>query len=189
MRSILISLIIVFSSCDLLNKNSEEENQNLLSLLIASNIFFSPSNLGNLQNRIPVTSCSIVKSSPVELQRTISVSNTIKNKDLCYFSFTPATTSNYTITLTPNSNTDNLPSDSDLAANLVSNTGGNKPTNFWTGTGVQCTSFGWEHCVHNTGLTSESLTLVGTAGQIISIGIYGFDCSNLDGCKFSLIVN
>ncbi|MCG9876515.1 MAG: hypothetical protein MH321_17200 [Leptospiraceae bacterium] len=143
----------------------------------------------NSQNRVPVTSCSIEKSSPIQLTQNISVLNTIKNKDLCYFSFIPATTSNYTITLTPSSNSDNLPFNSDLAASRSTSVGGNKPTNFWTGTGAECTNFSWENCVHNDGTNAETITYSIAAGQQIAIGIFGFDCSALDGCKFSLRVN
>lgn len=184
-----IYFIDIFAFCDPKNKNTDEENLRLYSLIIATNPSFFANSTTNSQNRVPATSCSIEKSTPIQLTQNVSVSNTIKNKDLCYFSFIPATTSNYTITLTPSSNTDNLASNSDLAANLSTSVGGNKPTNFWTGTGAGCTNFGWENCVHNDGITQESITYVIVAGAQIAIGIYGFDCSALDGCKFSLRVN
>jgi hypothetical protein len=166
------------------NQNSTDEQAAILAGLLVASTNLSNSD-SNSATRTPTTSCNTVKGSPTSLAINNTVTHTIVNKDLCYFTFVYTADRTFFITLTPVSNTDSSSSNTDLAV-VTGTTGGNKPASTWSGTGTNCTSFGWESCVSNSGLAVETINYDLLMGTNLIIGVYGFDCGSLEGCKFSL---
>lgn len=183
----IVLFIGLFVNCKPNQNSTDEQAAILAGLLVAStNLSNSDSNSdSNSATRTPTTSCNTVKGSPTSLAINNTVTHTIVNKDLCYFTFVYTADRTFFITLTPVSNTDSSSSNTDLAV-VTGTTGGNKPASTWSGTGTNCTSFGWESCVSNSGLAVETINYDLLMGTNLIIGVYGFDCGSLEGCKFSL---
>ncbi|MCW7469575.1 hypothetical protein [Leptospira kanakyensis] len=169
--------------CNTNETTNTKDQLTILSIIsVANNLTNSPS------ERIPTTSCNTEKGNPISLDLNVSTTHTIINKDLCYFFTTSPVTRTNIIKLNPIANSDSSSSNTDLAALRGSSIGGDKPATTWSGTGANCTPFGWQNCVSNSGLTIESISLTSSAGDQIAIGVYGIDCSRFDGCKFSIII-
>lgn len=189
LKVIINSILIlgIFQNCNPKPDTTIEDNLTLLSLLSVANRRTTTTTA----TRTPTTTCSTVKASPTVMALATAYTNTIIDKELCYFTFTNSTglTQNFAINLTPISNSDALPSDTDLASISGTSTGGNKPTSSWSGTGANCTPFGWATCLSANQLGTESITWNNVPNNgLFAIGVFGKSCSTLDGCKFSLNV-